>query len=226
MQNTSAVGSSTSAQTGSTSTSASKEMGKDQFLKLLMAQLKNQDPLKPMETTEFSSQLAQFSSIEQLINIKDILTTSTESNKVLTETIFNSLATNMIGKEIKAVSNETKFDGKTPVKFGFEYPSDASTLKISITDATGKVVKTYDRSWSSGDNTIEWDGLDNSGNLVQSGKYTVAIDAKDKDGNAISVSPYTFGKISAIRYRDGESYVVVNGVEINLKNLKEIYGGS
>jgi flagellar basal-body rod modification protein FlgD len=226
MITTSSVNTTTGAQTGSTSTASSQEMNKDDFLKLLMTQLKNQDPLQPMDTNQISSQLAQFSSIEQLVDIKNLLQTSSDSNAVLTQTMYNSLATNMIGKEIKGYTNDIQYDGSTAVKFGFSYPTDAKTVTVSILDSNGKVVKSYKDSFTTGDNTISWDGTDNSGNAVQSGAYTIKIDAQDSSGTALTVQPYTFGKITSIRYKDGESYVVVNGVEIDIKNLTEIYGGS
>ena len=92
--------------TSSTSTSAtsgSSTLGKDDFLKLLIVQLRNQDPLNPTEGTEFAAQLAQFSSVEQLTNINSTLTESLATNKLLTQSIGNSLATTMIGKTVKGM---------------------------------------------------------------------------------------------------------------------------
>lgn len=228
MQSTTQITTVSGTQTASstTGTSSTSTMGKDDFIKLLLTQLKNQDPLKPMDSTDFSAQLAQFSSVEQLMNISSTLTSSLESNKVLTDTIYNTLATNLIGKEVTASTSTIQYDGKTPVQFGFQFPDTAASLKVSIVDSSGKLVKSINKSFTTGDNTVSWDGTDNDGNTVKSGSYTIKIDAVDSSSTSLTVSPYVLGKITAIRYRSGETYVIINGTEINIKNLQEINGGT
>jgi flagellar basal-body rod modification protein FlgD len=225
MQDVSSV-SATSTTSTSTVTNASTAMGKDDFLKLLLAQIKNQDPLSPMDATDFTGQLAQYSSIEQLMNINSSLKSSAEASQTLTENVYNTLATNLIGKQVKADTNDLKFDGTNGVSFGFTYPETAATFKVTIKDADGAVVKTFNQSYSSGENTITWDGKDNNGNTVAADTYTISISATDSNGDVVGVNPFTLGTITAIRYKSGEAYFVVNGMEINVKNLEEIVGGT
>jgi flagellar basal-body rod modification protein FlgD len=224
MQGSTAISANTSVSSSSV-TAKDQILGKDDFLKLLLTQLKNQDPLKPMESYEFSAQLAQFSSLEQLSNIKDILSSSLESNKTLTETIYNTLATNLIGKEVKVNVSKLKFDGINSVKFGFEGTSEALSATVTIMDSSGKVIKTYENISLQDENNFSWDGKDNNGNIVPVGEYLIKVEAKDSVNNTIKISPFTIGKISAIRYKSGETYLVINGSEINIKDLEEIIGG-
>jgi flagellar basal-body rod modification protein FlgD len=179
-----------------------------------------------MDATDFTGQLAQYSEVEQLMNINSTLKTSTEASKTLTENVYNTLATNLIGKQVKADTSDLKYDGKNNVSFGFTYPDDAAGVKITIKDANGAIVKTFDQSFTTGENTITWDGKDSNGNSVSAATYTINITATDSEGNTTAVSPFTLGKITSIKYKSGEAYFVVNGMEINVKNLEEIVGGS
>ena len=86
---------------GTNTTQGKSELGKDDFLKLMIEQMKNQDPLSPMEGTEFTAQLAQFSSLEQLSNMSDSLEQSINANYQLTQAVNNTMTAALIGKEVK-----------------------------------------------------------------------------------------------------------------------------
>jgi len=202
-------------------------MGKDSFLTLLLAQLQNQDPLNPMESYEFTGQLAQFTQIEQLTDIKDLVESGIESNNNLASTIQSTLAVNMIGKEVTINTSTLKFDGTNGVKFMFDAPTEAETLGISVYNSDGNLVKNLDMtSFETGTNTVTWDGKDSDGNTVESGDYYVSVAYKNEEGSSYNLQTYINGKITGLKYKSGETYVVVNGQEIKLSNLKEILGGS
>jgi flagellar basal-body rod modification protein FlgD len=202
-------------------------MGKDSFLKLLLTQLKNQDPLSPMQSYEFTGQLAQFTQIESLDSIKDLLTQQTESNSSLISTIGSTLSVGLIGKEVSLNTTSLAFDGKTPIKFSFDVPDEASTLGISVYDSSGNLVRDIDMSsFTHGTNSTTWDGKDNDGNTVESGDYVVSVAYKNQAGETYNVETYVTGKITGLKYKNGETYLVVDGNEINFKNLKEILGGT
>jgi flagellar basal-body rod modification protein FlgD len=112
-------------------------MGKDDFLKLLIVQLRNQDPLEPMKGTEFATQLAQFSSVEQLTNINSNLSESITTNQLMAQSIGNALAATMIGKTVKASGNAFTVATSGNMHLGYSLSTAAASVKVSIRDANG-----------------------------------------------------------------------------------------
>ena len=108
-----------SAATPTYATSASGTLGKDDFLKLLVKQLQNQDPMNPLDSSQFATQLAQFSSVEQLANINTNLEASISTNQLMAQSIGNSLASSMIGRDVKASGNTLQWNGTDEVRFGY-----------------------------------------------------------------------------------------------------------
>lgn len=100
--------------TSANQAAASAVMGKDDFLRLLVTQLGNQDPLNPMDGQEFAAQLAQFSSVEQLLNISDVLAQNGEMNGLLAQSINSGVASGLIGKTVQASGNAISWDGENP----------------------------------------------------------------------------------------------------------------
>ena len=209
----------------SSGVAANSVMGKDAFLKLLLAQLKNQDPLNPMESYDFTGQLAQFTQIEQLSDIKDIAMKSYEKDLGLANSINNSFAANLINKEVKVNSMSLNFDGENSMEFGFDVPSDAVTLGVSLYDMYGNLVKNLDMtSFDLGTNTLTWDGTNKDGQTVSPGQYYISVAYRDQENNTYNVETYIKGVVTGVAYRNGTTYVVVNGNEINFNNIREIIG--
>ena len=226
IQGTSAASTTTTTNTTAT-TNSNSVMGKDSFLKLLLAQLKNQDPLKPMESTDFTAQLAQFTQIESLTDIKDLLKSSATSESNLANTITSTLAVGLIGKDVSINSTSLNFDGTNAVKFSFDAPDSAVTLGVAIYDSSGNLVKNLDMtSFTTGTNSVSWNGKDADGNTVAKGDYVVGVSYKDKSGTAYNLETYISGKITGLKYKSGVTYVVVGGNEISFDKLREILGGT
>src|SRR3989337_4601749 len=122
--------------TGAVQRSPNEAMGKDAFLKLLVTQLQNQDPLNPTDNTEFVAQLAQFSSLEGIQNLNTSLGDMKGSMNALQE--FGSAS--LIGKNAKAESSSFVYGG-APSKLGFSLGSDASSATLIIREPSGKAVK-------------------------------------------------------------------------------------
>lgn len=199
-------------------------MGKDDFLKLMLAQLKNQDPLNPMEGTEFASQLAQFTSLEQLVNLNDAMNTSINSNYYLTQSINNTLAATLIGKEAKLNGNSVQFDGQDSVQLNYNLSSDANNITINIYNENGKLIKSIDNaSRNSGNSKLIWDFTDNEGKKVGFGKYKFEVDAKNSDNEPISNSTFVLGKIEGVKFTENGTMLVVDGVQYYLSDIMEIY---
>ncbi|MFC1725556.1 flagellar hook assembly protein FlgD [candidate division KSB1 bacterium] len=202
---------------------AKKELGKDDFLLLLVAQLKNQDPMNPMEGYEFAAQLATFSSLEQLTNISGLLENSKSDDQQITTLLNNTLAATYIGKKIVANGNSIYLEPEGEPEIKFSIPGGAKTVQISIYNSNGMLVDGLNvNSYQSGENIVQWDGKNDSGDKFAEGVYYFSIEAKNSDGSLIEVEPFLTGVIEGIRYNNGEAYLLVDNREIPLSSVKEI----
>ena len=197
---------------------------KEEFLQLLVMQLKHQDPLNPMEPENFSAQLAQFSSLEQLLNINSTLTKSQNGNVLLAQAISNSLTANLIGKSIKSAGDTINHISGKGEKINFTLENDAEDVIIEIRDINGLVIeKIAKNKLKKGENWVEWDGKDLNGLPASSGYYIINIIAKDYLKNDVGVIKYITGKVDAVRFVDGKAYLLVNGSEIDISNVSEVF---
>ena len=215
----------TSGQTVAATSAPKNTLGKDDFLSLLITQMQNQDPLDPMKGTEFASQLAQFSSLEQLTNINTNLGSSLNAQSVLSSSINNALATTFIGKEVRANSSSFNYTNSGTVQMGYTLPTDASAVSVKIYDGNGNLVKTLKGGTSTGDSTVTWDGTNDGGQPMANGTYTFKVEATDSTGGSIATSSYIFGKVTGIRFKSDGTVFVIDGAEISLSNILEIMQG-
>lgn len=218
MMDVSGVG---SALAGGTTAKVGKEetIGKDAFLKLLVVQLQNQDPLSPMNSTEFVAQLAQFSSLEGIRN----LGVSMDGVAASMASMQNLGTSSLIGRQILAEGNAIEYAGG-PVVFGYGLDESAASVTLGIYDATGKVVRQIDRGPASyGDHVVTWDGKDNNGLPVPSGPYTFSVQATNASNEKVRAVPYISGVVSAITMDDGTASLIVGGSVITQDKIKEIF---
>lgn len=170
-------------------------MGKQDFLTLLVTQLKNQDPLNPDDPTEFTAQLAQFSSLEQLYNLNESMTglaTSTDNATKLS-------ALNLIGKEVTYSGSSFTYNGEDSVKLGYTLDGPATEVQLLIQDSSGKAIRTISGTeLTKGNHTLTWDGLDQDGNEMESGTYKVAITAKGVDSEGVAASPIITSEVTGV----------------------------
>ncbi|MCX7984338.1 MAG: flagellar hook assembly protein FlgD [Bacteroidetes bacterium] len=197
-------------------------LGKDDFLKMLIMQLKYQDPLNPLNGTEFAAQLAQFSSVEQLTNIKTNLSQFMNTNVALASSINNALAPTFIGKTVRASTNAFTYTGTGSVELGYTISAPVEQVLIKVYDSNGTIVKVLKGSTKNGENTIEWNGKTDSGEQAPSGRYTVTIEAIGSDGQRIDVPAFIYGKITGVRFKSDGTVFVLNGVEVLLGDIVEI----
>lgn len=199
------------------------KMGKDDFMKLLVTQLKYQDPLNPMDGTKFASQLAQFSSLEQLSNLNEAVQTSIDGNYYLTQSINNTLTATLVGKNVKLAGPTLINKGQSQVQLGYTIPSATSSVTVNIKDENGNIVKTFDSPPSAtGDNKLLWDFTDNNGNKLPEGTYTFEVAAKTASGEDMNVTLFKWGKIDGVRFSDKGTTLVVDGNEYLLSDILEI----
>lgn len=217
------VSSTTSAQeaTGLSSAFTNKAMGKDDFLKLLVAQLKNQDPLAPQDNTQFVAQLAQFSSLEAAMGTNSRLDAITSQNQGLA----NTQVVGLVGKVATVKGSLVTYQGSgiaTPI--GFTLSSATDSTNVSIQDATGKVIRTIPLgAHNAGLVKVNWDGRDDHGNVMAAGTYAVSIQAKTKDGNAVSVTQETTGQVKSVAFDKGYPVLTLaNGMQVPVSDLLKV----
>lgn len=200
------------------------ELGKDDFLRLMTEQLKYQDPLNPMDSTQFTAQLAQFSSLEQLSNMNDMLATSVNANYQLIQSVNNTMSATLIGMEVKVGNNTVEFTGQDNVSIGYNLPADASTATVKIYDEDGNLVKTINGiPKTEGIHKLDWDFTDDHGNTLQRGNYTFEVEAKAMNGeDVLTVETYQVGVIDSIRFGANGAVLTVNGQEVQLSDILEI----
>lgn len=226
MQVNSAVATAPAAQSSAASASTASGAGstiatKDMFLKLLVAQMKYQDPLNPSDPTKMTSQLSQFNMVEQQVNTNKLLTDflaqqQTASNKDQTA------AASYLGHTVSFDGSQINYSGK-PQDFTLNMPADASQVQAVIVDANGNVVRHM--SWNAmfaGPNNVTWDGLSDSGANLANGNYQIQAVAIDAYGQPITPSVSTIGVVQAVRLSTSGVNLVVNGVETPIANVQEI----
>ena len=176
-----------------------KILGKDDFLNLLVTQLQHQDPLNPAESTEFTAQLAQFSSLEQLNNINDDLT----NMELFQTSVTNSQAVSYIGKEITAKGNTAQLVSGQPAECHFELADNAALAVISVYDVNGGFVKSFETGpLDSGRQSATWDVTDRNGNLALPGIYRFEVQAVDANNEGVSVTPMMSSVVTGVSFRD------------------------
>jgi len=196
-------------------------MGKESFLKLLVTQLSNQDPLSPAEPTEFLGQLAQFTSLEQLVNVNDGLNILAISQTAATSAEMVSF----VGREVTFNGSGMVLDTRGQAKdIEFELSSPAEQVTVQIVDETGDVVRNIDMgSMSAGEQVAVFDGRDDNGNELPAGSYTIQISAFDEDGATVDVSTLSKGVVSGVTFEAGYPKLrLQDGREITLNQILEV----
>jgi flagellar basal-body rod modification protein FlgD len=196
-------------------------MGKDDFLKLLTTQLQHQNPLNPLDGTEFTAQLAQFSSLEALQDISSQIKEMVMSQNLMQAAI----ATGMIGKKVKTGDGEISLKGKAEINYSL--PQDAARVKISILDSSGKLVREVETTTqASGSRTYIWDGKDSNGKVLPDGTYKFKVEAFSASGNQIEVTPLSGGTVTGVSIENNTIYLVLDGNrKIPMSEVTEVSGG-
>ncbi len=206
-------------------TKENSKLGKEDFMTLLLVELQNQDPLNPMDNTEFVAQLAQFSSLEQMVQMNDTL----EENLALSEEMNSAISTNTVinyfGKNITAETSDFIFPGEEDSKLEliFELEKDIISGTLTIKDAEGETVLTkHMEDFEAGLTAYVWDGIMNDGELAESGMYSYDIEAYNSDGDEVGITYLYNDVVTGIYYEDGEAYLNLNGVEVALSDVRAI----
>lgn len=209
--------------TGTSSTDETTSLGQDDFLLLLVTQLSNQDPLNPLEGQEFAAQLAQFTSVEQLVAINDQTSANGDLIGSLNDTTNAGIAAGLIGKDIEALGNQVGWSGGDAVPITFDLAATAASVTVTIRDQAGNVVRTIDAGGQSqGTVSIDWDGKNNDGNSVLDGIYTFEVEANDGNDIPVTATPQIRGTVDRVTFGAEGTQVWIGDVPVLLGSVTSI----
>jgi flagellar basal-body rod modification protein FlgD len=198
---------------------ATNDLDKNAFLKLLTTQLQNQDPLNPADSTQFTAQLAQFSSLEQLSNINSTLNTL----QLYQASNNNAQAVGFIGKDIVANGHSIEMASGQPVSCDYELSAAAKSVVVTIYDATGNFVRDYNQTaLAAGKQSLTWDGRDRNGNTVADGAYTFEVQAVDAKGANLNAKTFSKGTVTGVTFEDGTTYLITDRTKTAIGDVIQI----
>lgn len=196
-----------------------KILGKDDFLNMLIAQLQHQDPLNPADSTEFTAQLAQFSSLEQLSNIHDSLKNMEQFQATLT----HSQAVSYIGKEITAAGNGLLLEEGQSATCHFELETSAAMVAVSVYDASGGFVNSFETgSLGAGRQSATWDGMDFNGNPMPSGVYQFEVQAVDATNDSVAVTPLIRALVTGVSFKDNMAHLITDLQTVAMEDVIDV----
>ena len=189
----------------------------DTFLQLLTTQLKNQDPLEPLDTNEFTAQLVQYSSVEQSVKSNDLLEQLVAANTVSS----GQVAVGYIGKMVTADGATTVFkDGGAT--WALSAGDDAAEATFTIRDASGAVVYTATDALESGTSAFTWDGTTSTGQPAQEGLYTLTVSARDAAGGTVPVTTEITGIVRGAEFDGSEPLLDIGGIKVKLSTVSAV----
>ena len=197
----------------------SNALGKDEFLKLLVAQLANQDPTQPQDSSAFVAQLAQFSALEQQQNTVSRLDTLLMGQAFANQTS----AASFIGKDVTFRGGQIQIAAGGNGTGVATLTAPADKMTVTVSDATGRTVRVLQLgAQAAGDVQVLWDGRDANGNQMPSGSYSFSAAAYDADGKAVNVDLTTRGTVSGVAYQNGVAVLKVGGSTVNMSDVTSI----
>jgi len=203
--------------TSTKNSSGNKALGQDQFLTLLVAQLQNQDPLNPADATEFTSQLAQYSQLEQLFNLNDAmeeLTSTTAKSQSIS-------ALNLIGQEVVVEGNDFTVKSGESVNLGYQVEGTITGLNLVVKNSSNKVVATIAaKDLTAGNHFLTWNGKDADGNAVAAGDYSFTLSATGGKSDS-ALAPLIRTTVTGVNLDESEPKIVT---KTGTYTLSTVYG--
>lgn len=195
-------------------------LGKDEFMELLVAQLQNQDPLSPLEADQLAVQLAQFSSVEQLVQINDNIQAMGAADGILAGSVATSTAVGLIGKNVRAAVDQVTLDGSGSASIDVLAPPGGGPATVHIFDRQGTEVASYDAgTLTPGSHTIDLATLDQA---VPPGTYRISVEVSDPTGNVVPVPTMVSGFVNGVRYDRSGPVLMVGLTEFPLSAVLEV----
>jgi len=196
-------------------------LSSDDFMKLFVAQLQNQDPLQPQDPGQMLDQLSQMTMVEESYNNNTALSSLLAAqNNTATMNSFSFIGTNVI-----ANGNAVAFDGTNQASLHYNLSVPTTSSTVTISDASGNVVKTAALgAQSAGNLTYAWDGTGTNGNLLPAGSYTFAIKSTSASGAAVAATTYTTGLVTGVDMSGATPMLNIGGASVALTDVIGVQG--
>ncbi|HAR41897.1 MAG TPA: hypothetical protein DCS07_04585 [Bdellovibrionales bacterium] len=200
-----------------------KTLGKDDFLKIMITQMRHQDPTSPFKPDQMAAQMAQFASVEQLQNINQNIGKMTQQNSPLERLAM----TNMIGKVVTVDRERFPHTENTSEALSFVLPKNASAVNVTVVAENGEAVFGKELgSLKAGENSVAWDGNKTNTLPAKAGTYTLHIEAKDENGQSIDCSRQSQSRIVGVSFEGAEPVFLIGDArkqeKITLKNIVRV----
>jgi flagellar basal-body rod modification protein FlgD len=195
------------------------KLGKDEFMKLLMAQVTHQDPLNPMDSKGMMDQLTGMGSLEQLVNLNENI------GKLHTtqEDMMRANTFAFLDKDVTIRGGGVPVSGGHASGLQYSIPRGAASVTIHILNAQGEPVRDLKLGQQGpGAHAVDWDGQDMTGQHVADGVYNYTVLAQDPDQQPIPVDMYVRGKVSGVRFDHGRPKLTVNGEDVDVHDVIEM----
>ncbi|MGK5081694.1 flagellar hook assembly protein FlgD [Bdellovibrionota bacterium FG-1] len=204
-----------------------KTLGKDDFLRIMITQMKNQDPTNPFKADQMASQMAQFSTVEQLKNMSDSMAKLTTANQPLERLAM----TNMIGKTLTVDRGRFPHTEGQNEQLGFGLPKDATQVSISLINDQGETILQKDLGkMKAGEGSFTWDGKRSNTLAAKTGTYMIRVDAQDENGQKLETNSQTTARVIGISFEGAEPVFLVGDnkhqEKVTMKNIVRIDGES
>jgi len=186
------------------------------FMTLLVAQIKNQDPMSPMDNAQFTSQITQFTMLDEMKAMNARL----EENLLVGQTINNTAMLGLVGKNITVEGNKIWMTGGSPSE-SMLAADGAGSVMVEVTDDTGHIVANYKKSIIRGLNDVTWDGLLDNGEAAGDGNYTISVTLAEGSQDT-SFTTLMTGPVEGLRYENNLALVIIGGVEYFVSDIYKV----
>jgi flagellar basal-body rod modification protein FlgD len=188
----------------------------DTFLQILTTQLRNQNPLDPLDTNQFTQQLVQFTGVEQQLKTNEFLEAMMSANIAAN----NSQAVNYVGKVVTASGNKSELvNGQAQWHFAVD---EAANINVTVRDMSGNVVFTKSGAVDVGESIFTWDGRDTAGTQKPDGSYSITIEARNREGALVDVATEMTGEVTGVDFTGTEPVLIVGSARVNLSAVLSV----
>lgn len=195
-----------------------KEMGKEDFIKLLSAQLEHQDPTNPVKNEDMAAQLAQFSSLEQMVNMNSNIQKLVDKQGGSTAT-----ATQLIGKTVLTDNSRFEMVKGEPVEISFELPAGIKEGSLTVFGKSGEKIREYSLGTrQEGSQSIRWDTLNEKGGDVDSGIFMFKVSATGMDDKPVKVDSKTEGVVDGVSFDGATPVLLIGDKKVPMESILKV----